>query len=288
MRSLLFVPADSTRKLDKALGCGADCLILDLEDSVALSAKEAARAGARDFLAAQRDNANRPLLYVRVNALDTGLTDADLDAVVAMRPDGIMLPKSLSGANVQHLAAKLAVREAESGLPDGATAILPVATETAAAIFGMGTYAGASRRLVGITWGAEDLSADLGAETNRMPDDSYCPPYMLARSMTLFAANAAEVQAVDTVYPNFRNAEGFRRECFAARRDGFTAKMAIHPDQVATINEIFTPAPEQVARARAIVDAFAAQPDAGVLGINGEMLDRPHLRRAEKLLARVK
>lgn len=288
MRSLLFVPADSPRKLDKALGCGADCLILDLEDSVALSAKEAARAGARDFLAAARGRADRPLLYVRVNALDTGLTDADLDAVVAMRPDGIMLPKSLSGANVQHLAAKLAVREAESGLPDGATAILPVATETAAAIFGMGSYAGSSRRLIGITWGAEDLSADLGAETNRMPDDSYCPPYMLARSMTLFAANASEVQAVDTVYPNFRNAEGFRRECLAARRDGFTAKMAIHPDQVATINEIFTPSPEQVARARAIVDAFAAQPDAGVLGVNGEMLDRPHLRRAEKLLARVK
>ncbi|MBL8589512.1 MAG: CoA ester lyase [Methylobacteriaceae bacterium] len=286
MRSLLFAPGDSPRKLDKAFGCGADCVILDLEDSVALPAKQTAREVATNFLATARSAERRPLLYVRINALDTGLADADLDSVMRQRPDGIMLPKCASGAHVQHLGAKLAVREAEYGALDGSTAIIAIATETAAAIFGMGSYAGSSRRLAGLTWGAEDLSADLGAETNRLADGGYAPPYQLARSMTLFAAAAAETQAIDTVYPNFRDSAGFRAECLAARRDGFTAKMAIHPDQVAIINEVFTPSGAEVARARAIVAAFAANPTAGVLGVDGEMLDRPHLKRAERLLAR--
>ena len=288
MRSLLFVPGDSPKKLDKGFACGVDCLLIDLEHSVAAGAKAQARATAANFLASARSSERRPLLFVRVNALESGLLDADLDAVMAQRPDGIMLPKSASGAHVQHLGAKLAVREAENLFEDGSTRIIAIATETAASIFGMGSYAGASRRLVGLTWGAEDLSADLGAETNRLPDDGYAPPYQLARSMTLFAACAAETQPIDTVYPNFRNMDGFRAECLAARRDGFTAKMAIHPDQVAVINEVFTPSGKEVERARAIVAAFAAQPDAGVLGVNGEMLDRPHLRRAQRLLARVK
>lgn len=287
MRSLLFAPADSPRKLDKAFACGADGVILDLEDSVAFDRKPAARDTAANFLATARSAERRPQLLVRINALDTGLADADLDAVMAQRPDAIMLPKCASGADVQHLGAKLAVREAEYGLEDGATKIVAIATETAAAIFGMGSYAGASRRLVGLTWGAEDLSADLGAETNRLPDDGYTPPYQLARSMTLFAAVAAQAQAIDTVYPNFRNMDGFRAECLAARRDGFTGKMAIHPDQAVVINDVFTPAPAEVARARAIVAAFAANPTAGVLGVGGEMLDRPHLIRAERLLARL-
>lgn len=288
MRSLLFVPADSPKKLDKGFSSGVDCLLIDLEDSVAASAKAQARATAANFLASARSSATRPLLFVRVNALDSGLLDDDLDVVMQQRPDGVMLPKSASGAHVQHLGAKLAVREAENVVPDGATRILAIATETGASIFGMGSYAGSSRRLVGLTWGAEDLSADLGAETNRLPDGGYTPPYQLARSMTLFAAAAAETQAIDTVYPNFRDLAGFRAECLAARRDGFTAKMAIHPDQVAPINEIFSPSGREVERARAIVAAFAAQPDAGVLGVDGEMLDRPHLKRAERLLARVK
>lgn len=286
MRSLLFVPADSPKKLDKGFASGADCLLIDLEDSVALGAKPLGRATAANFLASARSSETRPRLYVRVNALDSGLLDDDLDAVMGQRPDGIMLPKCASGAHVQHLGAKLAVREAENLFPDGSTQIIAIATETGASIFGMGSYAGASRRLVGLTWGAEDLSADLGAETNRLENGGYAPPYQLARSMTLFAASAAETQAIDTVYPNFRNLEGFRAECLAARRDGYTAKMAIHPDQVAIINEVFTPSAKEVARARAIVDAFAAQPGAGVLGVDGEMLDRPHLRRAERLLAR--
>jgi citrate lyase subunit beta/citryl-CoA lyase len=289
MRSMLFVPADSPRKLDKGFASGADCLILDLEDSVAHGAKKLARETAANFLASARTSPTRPLLYVRVNALDTEHIDADLDAVMAQSPDGIMLPKSASGAHVQHLGAKLAVREAENGLADGATKIVAIATETAVSLFGMGSYAGSSRRLVGLTWGAEDLSADIGAETTRLADGrAYTPPYQLARSMTLFAAAAAEAQAIDTVFPAFRDMDGFRSECLAARRDGFTGKMAIHPDQAVVINEIFSPAPIEVERARKIVAAFAAQPDAGVLGVDGEMLDRPHLRRAERLLARVK
>ncbi|MBK9081887.1 MAG: CoA ester lyase [Rhizobiales bacterium] len=287
MRSLLFAPADSPRKLDKAFASGTDCVILDLEDSVALPNKPLARATAENFLATARSAEARPRLYVRINALGTGFAEADLDSVMRQRPDGIMLPKSASGADIQHLGALLATREAENSIADGATKIVAIVTETASAMFGLGSYAGASRRLVGVTWGAEDLSADLGAETNRLPDDSYAPPYMIARAMTLFCAAASEVQAIDTVYPNFRNLDGFRAECLAARRDGYTGKMAIHPDQVAIVNEVFTPSGAEVARARAIVVAFAENPSAGVLGVNGEMLDRPHLRRAERLLARL-
>lgn len=286
MRSLLFVPGDSPRKLEKAFAGDADALILDLEDSVALSAKQAAREIVAAFLRENRELQGRPRLYVRVNALDTGLTDDDLDHVIAGGPDGLVLPKAQGGTDVSHLAAKLAVREAESNLPDGSVGILAIATETAASLFRMGSYAGASHRLEGIAWGAEDLSADLGAETNRLPDGAYAEPYRLARTLTLLGASAAAILPVDAVYPSFRDLEGLAAECEAARRDGFAAKMAIHPDQVAIINRVFTPSQEAVARAQAIVDAFAANPEAGVIGIDGEMLDRPHLKRAERVLAR--
>lgn len=286
MRSALFVPADSERKMTKGLDSGADCLFVDLEDSVAASRKAFARDAARDFIAGAHTRETRPLLFVRVNALDTDLTGADLDGVMAAKPDGILLPKPRGGIDVQHLAAKLAVREADQGIDDGATKIICVATETAAAVFGLPTYAGASRRLVALTWGAEDLSADLGAETNRLPDGQFAPPYALARTLTLLAAVAAGVQPMDTVYPNFRDEAGFRTECEAARRDGFTSKMAIHPAQVPVINEVFTPPAAEVAQAEKVVAAFAAQPDAGVVSIDGEMFDRPHLSRAQKLLKR--
>ena len=286
MRSALFVPGDSERKMAKGLDSGADCLFVDLEDSVAESRKPAAREMARAFIASARKAAKRPLLYVRVNALDTGLIAADLDGVMAARPDGILLPKPRGGIDVQHLAAKLAVREADNGIADGATKIICVATETAAAIFGLPTYAGASRRLVALTWGAEDLSSDLGAETNRLSDGQFAPPYALARTMTLLAAVAAGVQPMDTVYPNFRDDAGFKAECEAARRDGFTSKMAIHPSQVPIINDVFTPPAAEIAQAEKVVAAFAAQPDAGVVSIDGEMYDRPHLSRAQKLLKR--
>ena len=287
MRSQLFVPGDSEKKMNKGLECGADCLFIDLEDSVAAPNKESARRMAREFLTAARNKENRPLLYVRVNALDTGLTDRDLDAIMPGRPDGVLLPKSLGGADVQHLAAKLAVREAENDIEDGVTRICCVATETAGAMFGLASYRGASRRLSALTWGAEDLSADLGAETNRLEDGTHAPPYQLARTLTLLAAVSAGVQPLDTVYPNFRDEAGFRKECIAARRDGFTGKMAIHPAQVPIINEIFTPPAAEILRAEKIVQAFVDNPNAGVIGLDGEMLDKPHLERAKKLLARV-
>ena len=286
MRSLLFVPADSEKKLAKGAECGADALILDLEDSVAAERKQAAREGALAYLKAHAADAPRPRLIVRVNALDTGLTDADLDTVVAGQPDAILLPKAEGGASVTHLDAKLTAREAIHGLADGAIAIIALATETAAALFLCGTYRSSSPRLSGITWGAEDLSAELGAETNRDAAGHFTSPYLLARSLSLAAASAARVQAIDTVYADFRNMEGLRQEAEDARRDGFTAKMAIHPAQVAIINKVFTPSAQEVEKAREIVNAFAATPSSGVVGIGGVMYDRPHLRRAERLLAR--
>jgi len=288
MRSLLFVPGDSPKKLDKAMSAGADALILDLEDSIAPSAKEGARRAVRAHLEATVKARKRPLIYVRVNPFDSGLIEADLDAVIPARPDGIMLPKARGGQDIMRLSSKLAVREAENDLPDGEIAILPIAAESAAALFTMGSYAGSSRRLSGLSWGAEDLSADLGGLTNRLDDGTYADPYRLARSLALFAATAAEVLPLDTVYTNFRDAQGLLAECKAARRDGFLGKLAIHPNQVEIINAAFTPTREQIVRAKAIIDAFAANPDAGVLGIGGEMIDRPHIKRAERLLATAK
>ena len=286
LSSLLFVPADSPRKLAKALGVGADALLIDLEDSVAASAKAGARESAREFLAQARRDGVSAKLFVRVNALDSGLTDADLDAVMRAAPDAILLPKCAAGRDVQHLSAKLGVREAENGLMDGITGIMAIATETAASLFSLGSYAGASRRLTALTWGAEDLSAELGSLSTRDAAGVYTGPYCLARNLTLAGAVAADVAPIDTVYANFRDAAGFARECAEAARDGFTGKMAIHPDQVAVINAAFTPSAEALARAEKIVAAFAQKPEAGVLSVDGEMLDRPHLKRAERLLAR--
>ncbi len=286
MRSLLFVPADSAKKLDKAMTSGADALIVDLEDSIALDGKARARESAAAFLKETVATTPRPTLLVRVNGLQTGLTDADLDAVVPARPDAIMLPKAHGGASVVHADAKLAVREAISDLPDGQITIVAIATETAAALFLAGSYAGASKRLSALTWGAEDLSAELGAERNRDAQGRFLDPYRLARALCLAGAAAAEVPAIDTVYVDFRDSDGFRRECEEARRDGFTGKLAVHPAQVPIINELFTPTPAALAQAQAIVDAFAVNPGAGVVAIGGVMVDRPHLVRAKQLLAR--
>ena len=283
MRSLLFVPADSARKLARA-ACGADVVLIDLEDSVALSAKFLARQMAGAFLAQPQRQSLGSKLYVRINGLDTGLADADLDAVMSERPDGIMLPKSGSGRDVQHLSAKLAVREAECGLVDGSTKIIAIATETAASVFQLGTYAGCSPRLAAVTWGAEDLSADLGAQATRNAGGALTTPFQLARSLTLFGAVAAGVPAIDTVFTDFRDAAGLQAECEAAARDGFTGKLAIHPGQVAKIHAAFTPSARALDRAQRIIDLFAANPDAGVIGLDGQMLDRPHLVRARRML----
>ena len=288
MRSFLFVPADSAKKLDKAMTSGADALIVDLEDSVALDGKAQARQSAAAFLKEAMAAASRPYLLVRINGLQTGLADADLDAITPAKPDAIMLPKAEGGATVVHADAKLAVREAVAGLPDGAIKILPIATETAAALFLAGTFAGAGARLIGLTWGAEDLSAELGAQANRDAEGRFLDPYRLARSLCLAGAAAAQVPAIDTVYVDFRDEKGFSRECEEACRDGFVGKMAIHPAQVSIINAVFTPSAEALTRAQAIVDAFAQNPGAGVVGIGGVMYDRPHLVKAQRLLETAK
>lgn len=288
MRSLLFVPADSTAKLAKALSCGADALILDLEDSVAPARKEAARAEAAAFLTKTAPLLGRPRLIVRVNALTTGLTDADLEAVVPARPDAVMLPKAEGGTSVVHVDAKLTAREALSGLAEGTIGILPIASETARSLFATGSYRDASPRLAALTWGAEDLATDLGAEANRDERGQFLDIYRLARTLCIAGAANAGVPAIDTVYLDFRNDPGLRQECEEARRDGFTGKMAIHPGQVAIINDVFTPRPDAIARAQAIIAAFAANPDAGAIGIDGVMYDRPHLTKAERLVARAK
>jgi len=286
MRSLLFTPADSAKKLDKAMTSGADAVIVDLEDSIAPDGKARARGSAAAFLKEAIALKARPQLIVRVNGLQTGLIDADLDAVALAAPDAIMLPKAEGGSSVIHADAKLAVREAQSGLPDGHIKIIALATETAASLFVAGTFAGASARLAALTWGAEDLSAELGAHTNRDAQGRFLDPYRLARVLCLAGAAAAAVPALDTVYVDFRDSDGLRRECEDACRDGFTGKLAIHPAQVPIINAVFTPSPEALAQARAIVDAFAAHPGAGVVAIGGVMYDRPHLARATRLLAR--
>ena len=287
MRSLLFVPADGGKKLDKAMASGADAIIVDLEDSIAPERKSEARTLAAAFLKGAVGLTTRPRILVRVNGLQTELADADLDAVVPAGPDAILLPKAEGGAAVTHADAKIAAREAIAGLTDGHIKIFALATETAQALFLAGTYRGASTRLVGLTWGAEDLSAELGAEANRGAEGRFLDPYRLARVLCLAGAAAAEVQAIDTVYVDFRNEAGLRRECEEARRDGFTAKIAIHPAQVAVINDVFTPKPEAIARAKAIIAAFAAAPGAGTVGIGGVMYDRPHLARAKQMLASV-
>jgi citrate lyase subunit beta / citryl-CoA lyase len=288
MRSLLFVPADGGAKLDKALASGADAVIIDLEDSIAPDRKAPARASAAAFLKAAVTQASRPRLLVRVNAIATGLTDEDLDAVVPARPDAILLPKAEGGASIIHADAKLTAREAIAGLAEGHIKIVAQAIETAAGLFAAGNIRAASPRLIGLTWGPEDLSAEIGAEANRDAQGLLTEPYRLARSVCLFASAAAGVAAIETVYVDFRNLAGLKRETEEARRDGFVGRLAIHPAQVPVINEVFTPTADAIARAQAIVDAFAKAPGAGVVAIEGKMYDRPHLARAQALLARVR
>ncbi|MFA6124694.1 MAG: CoA ester lyase [Sphingomonas sp.] len=274
LRSLLFVPGDRPDRMKKALGLGADALILDLEDAVAPAAKPAARAAIAAFLAQPR---TMPL-YVRVNPLGSGMIDDDLCAILPGAPDGIVLPKAEGGPSLAALDAKLT----------GDIRILAIATETPAAIFGLGSYGGITQRLAGLTWGAEDLPAAIGATQAREADGSYTAPYQLARSLTLFGAHAAGVDAIETVYPDFRDLDGLAAYAARGRRDGFSGMMAIHPTQIPVINAAFTPSPAEIARARAIVAAFAANPGAGALSLEGSMIDAPHLHAAERLLARVR
>ena len=274
LRSLLFVPGDRPERMEKALGAGADAVILDLEDSVAGERKGEARRAVAQFV----DSRSTAPLWVRINPLDTAESDKDLAAVLPCHPDGIVLPKADGGASVAELTRRLTER-------GNATAkILAIATETPAAIFQLGTYGGA-KRLAGLTWGAEDLPAAVGAVTSREADGSFTPPYELARSLCLFGAAAAGVAPIETVYPDFRNLDGLAAYAAKARRDGFTGMMAIHPAQVPVINAAFTPSEAEVAHARAVIAAFEANPGAGALSLEGKMIDRPHLVQAQRILA---
>src|SRR5579862_5716522 len=285
MRSLLFVPADSERKLARGLESGADALILDLEDSVAAANRGLARVQAREFLRAHGPRAHGPervRRYVRINPLASGLALDDLAATIPGRPDGVLLPKCLP-EDVRTVDHYLSAFEAASGAPVGAARIVAIATETPAAVFALGSYAGVSPRLEAITWGAEDLSAAIGGN-NRTIEGGYDGPYQLARSLCLLAASAAGVIAIDTIYTDFRDDNGLKAECLAARRSGFAAKMAIHPAQLATINEAFSVSPAEREWALRVIAAFDAQPEAGTLALDGKMIDKPHLVLARRIL----
>ena len=285
LRSLLFVPGDSERKFAKARDCGADALILDLEDSVAPPEKAKARAHVAGLI--ENEPRRDWSLFVRVNALDTGLALDDLVAVVRPGLDAVLIPKVNGAADLERLAHYLEALEVKAGMPPGAIKLAILATETPKAMFALGSFAPAHPRLIALTWGAEDLAAALGAADNTEADGSWTAPYELARAACLFAASAAEVMALDTVYTDFRDAEGFERHCRRSRRDGFVGRLAIHPDQVAAINRAYAPSEVEIAHARKIVAAFDANPGAGALGVDGKMVDVPHLKAARKILASI-
>jgi citrate lyase subunit beta / citryl-CoA lyase len=280
MRSMLFVPGDSPRKFEKAGQTNASALILDLEDSVVPDKKAEARGLTRTMLSGQRSG---PELYVRVNALDTGMTLQDLAAVMPAEPDGIVLPKSRGGDDVRQLALWLDAFEAAAGSNPGSTRVVVVATETAASVFGLGTYKDSSPRLAGLMWGAEDLAASLGATENGSAG-VFHSPYRLARDMCLMGAAAADVAAIDTVYTDIENLSGLEMETRIARRDGFSAKALIHPKHVDIVNAAFEPSSAERVWAEKIVTAFAANPTLGTLRLDGKMIDKPHLRAAKKTL----
>ena len=279
LRSLLFVPADRPERFAKAAASGADAIIVDLEDSVSLAQKPAGREAITAYLA---EGERTCQVFVRVNALDSGMTAEDLAAVLpgqdpANWPDAIVLPKAEGADSVRALLALMG---------DAVVPILPIATETAAAVFELGSYGAVRDAICGLTWGAEDLPASIGASSSREADGRYTAPYEMVRSLTLFGAHKAGVAAIETVFPNIKDEQGLTGYLDRARRDGFTAMMAIHPAQVAAINAAFTPSEEELAHAREIVALFAADPTLGVVQLHGKMVDRPHLRLAEALIAR--
>ncbi len=286
LRSWLFVPGDSERKLAKALDNPADALILDLEDAVADDRQDIARAMVAEYLAAHVGKV-RHKLYVRVNPLDHAFHLGDLAAVLGARPDGICLPKVDGAAEVNRCADFIAALEVREGIEAGSTAILSVATETAASLLNFQSYlGGVSDRLVAMTWGAEDLSAALGASTNRHPSTGeYDDPFRLARALCLAAARAIDVQPLGSVYPDYRDLDGLARECAYDLGSGFIGKPAIHPAQSDVINQAFTPTAEAIAHARRVVQVFADNPGLGTVGLDGKMLDMPHLKQARSLLA---
>jgi citrate lyase subunit beta/citryl-CoA lyase len=286
LRSFLFIPGDSEKKLGKVDGVPADAFILDLEDAVAASRKPVAREMVPAFISDRPRASRTGQLWVRVNPLDTPWTLDDLAAIVPSAPDGIMLPKVNGPADVAQVSHYLDALEAASGLERGAIKILPVATETAISPFRLGDYAGAGlNRLYGLTWGAEDLSSAVGASGNTDASGEWALTYKMVRSLCLLGAHAAGVEAVDTLFVDFRDNDGLIASSRAARGEGFSGRIAIHPAQVEGINLAFSPSPEEVDFARRVIDLFAANPDAGTLGLDGKMLDIPHLKQSQKTIA---
>jgi citrate lyase subunit beta/citryl-CoA lyase len=277
-RSFLFVPADSERKMQKAGSVGADALILDLEDSVSADARPDARIMAREYLAGKNN------VWVRINPIDTDDAKADLAAVMPSAPAGIVLPKPQSAQAAIELDEMLSGLEASHGIDPGSTRILPLCTEHPEALFTLNSYIGATPRLAGLSWGAEDLSAAVGATNNRDEDGNWLPTYEMARSFCLLAAAASEVAAFDTVFTDFKNDAGLRRYASNARRDGFSGMLAIHPAQVDSINAAFVPTAEEIQHAARIVELFEANPGLGTIGMDGKMVDKPHFIQALRLL----
>ena len=286
MRSWLFVPGDSEKKLSKVAGCGADVVIVDLEDAVAPQAKETARSMAHDWLAAQRRAGGAGQRWVRINALDTHLWRDDLLAAMPGRPDGIMVPKAAGPAQLQALAAELHDLEQRNGIAPGHTRLLPLVSETPAAALGIPAYLDTPvPRLAGLTWGAEDLSSAIGASRKRDAEGRWTDAFRMVRAQVLLAAHACQLLPIDTLYADFRDLAGLERVARESHADGFAGMLAIHPDQVAVINAAFLPSEAEIAEARRVVAAFAAAPAAGSLQMEGRMLDQPHLEQARRLLA---
>lgn len=274
LRSLLFVPGDRPERFSKAIASEADALILDLEDSVDVSRKKMARKSVAEFLAQSRD---KPV-FVRCNPLGSEFIDDDLNAILEHCPDGCVLPKCESAADIDHLVSLMG----ERSVP-----ILPIATETPASVFGLGTYRDVKKFLFGLTWGAEDLPSAIGAVSSRQEDGSFTAPFEWVRGQALFAAHAANVSAIETVYPGIKDLDGLQAYANRGRRDGFTAMMALHPIQCPIINNAFTPSEAEISYAKKIISAFSKSPNAGVLSIDGKMVDRPHLVQAQKILQRI-
>ena len=283
LKSLLFVPGDSEKKMAKAASTGADALLLDLEDAVSQDRLPIARGMVLDYLKSH-DRVHQQV-WVRINPLDTALSLPDLVAVMPGKPDGIVLPKPLNANAVRQLDHFLSALEQREGIELGHTRILPVATEVAGALFQLDSYAGCTPRLAGLTWGAEDLATDIGATTNKKDNGEFDEAFVLARSLCLLAASHAGVQAIDTLNVDFRNAESLQADVQRARRQGFSGKLAIHPDQVAIINAGFTATPQELQHAQRIVDAFTQSGGAGAVQLDGKMIDKPHLTQALRLLA---
>jgi len=288
MRSLLFTPGDSERKLAKGPSCGADVILIDLEDAVASDAKSGARDMVVEFLAQHANRTSGPAVYVRINDLETQWAEGDLAAVIPAGPAGVMLPKARSYDDVERLTRMLDALEKKAGLKPGQTSIIVIAPEIPEAVLNMPSFQKCGPRVTGISWGSEDLATGLGARSSRDDENRYRAPMELARTLCLCAGSAAGIHALDTVYVDFRDLDGLRREAERAAADGFSGKFAIHPDQVPVINAAFTPSDDELARARRIVAAFEADPGAGVINLDGVMVDQPHLIHARKLLQRAK